>query len=59
MSSEKVAHIGLEKALAGKTLIIPGLVNKFFAFFPRLFPSSWMVKIAGWGMNLAVKQTKN
>ncbi|MFL5783268.1 MAG: SDR family NAD(P)-dependent oxidoreductase [Bacteriovoracaceae bacterium] len=59
MSSEKVARIGLEKALAGKTLIIPGLVNKFFAFFPRLLPSSWMVKIAGWGMNLAVKQTKN
>jgi short-subunit dehydrogenase len=59
MSSEKVARIGLEKAFAGKTVIIPGLVNKLFALFPRLFPSSWVVKIAGWGMDLAVRQTKN
>ena len=58
MSSEVVARIGLEGAFRGKTVVIPGLVNKLFAFFPRLIPSGWMVKISGWGMNLAVKETK-
>ncbi len=57
MSSERVAHIGLEGALRGKTVIIPGLINKLFAFFPRLIPSKWNVKIAGWGMDLAVRET--
>ena len=58
MSSESVARIGLEGAFRGKTVIIPGLVNKFFSFFPRLIPSKWNVKLAGWGMNLAVKETQ-
>ncbi len=58
MSSEKVARIGLEGAFRGKTVIIPGLINKMFAFLPRLIPSSWNVKLAGWGMNLAVKETR-
>jgi uncharacterized protein len=58
MSSESVARAGLEGALRGKVIVIPGLVNKLFAFFPRLIPSGWMVKISGWGMNLAVKETK-
>lgn len=57
MSSEKVAKIGLEGALSGKTVIIPGIMNKVFAFFPRLIPTSWNVKLAGWGMNLAVRET--
>ncbi len=57
MSSEKVARIGLEGALRGKLVIIPGIMNKIFAFFPRLIPSSWNVKLAGWGMDLAVKET--
>lgn len=57
MSSEKVARIGIEKALAGKVVIIPGLLNKLFAFFPRLIPSLWNVRVAGWGMNLAVRES--
>ncbi len=57
MSSEKVARIGLEGALKGKAVVIPGLTNKLFSFFPRFIPSSWNVKLAGWGMNLAVKET--
>lgn len=57
MSSEKVARIGLEGALRGKTLIIPGFLNKLFAFFPRFIPSSWNVKLAGWGMDFAVRET--
>lgn len=57
MSSERVARIGLEGALRRKTVIIPGFINKLFAFFPRLIPSKWNVKIAGWGMNLAVRET--
>lgn len=58
MSSEKVARLGLEKSLRGKVVIIPGLMNKIFSFFPRLIPTGWNVKIAGWGMNLAVRETK-
>ena len=57
MSSEIVAKTGLEGALRGKSVIIPGLMNKVFAFFPRLIPSSWNVKLAGFGMNLAVTET--
>jgi short-subunit dehydrogenase len=57
MASEKVARIGLEGALSGKTVIIPGLVNKLFAFFPRFIPTKWNVKLAGWGMNLAIKES--
>ena len=57
MSSEKVARIGLSGALSGKAVIIPGLMNKLFAFFPRLIPTSWNVKLAGWGMDMAVKET--
>lgn len=57
MASHKVARIGLDGALRGKTIIIPGLVNKIFAFFPRLIPSKWNVKIAGWGMDFAVRET--
>lgn len=57
MSSAKVARIGIEGALAGKVVVIPGFMNKLFAFFPRLIPSLWNVKLAGWGMNLAVKET--
>lgn len=56
MSSEKVARIGLEGALRGKVVIIPGLMNKLFSLFPRLIPSGWNVKLAGWGMNLAVSE---
>ncbi len=58
MSSDKVALLGIEGAIRGKTVMIPGLVNKIFAFIPRLIPTSWNVKIAGWGMDLAVKETK-
>lgn len=57
MSSEKVARIGLEGAMKGKRVIIPGVMNKLFAFFPRLIPTSWNVKIAGWGMDLAVRES--
>lgn len=58
MSSEKVARIGLQGAFRQKTVIIPGLMNKIFAFFPRLIPSTFNVKLAGWGMDLAVRETE-
>lgn len=58
MSAEIVARAGLEGALKGRIVVIPGLMNKLLAFFPRLISSKWNVKIAGWGMNLAVRETK-
>lgn len=57
MSAEVVAKAGLDGALRGRAVVIPGLMNKLFAFFPRLIPTSWNVKLAGWGMNLAVKES--
>lgn len=57
MPSMRVAQIGLQGALRGKAVIIPGLMNKIFSIFPRFIPSGWNVKLAGWGMNLAVKET--
>lgn len=57
MTAATVARIGLEGALQGKVVIIPGFMNKIFAFFPRLMPSSWSVRLAGWGLEMAVKET--
>ena len=38
MPSEKVAKIGIDKALKGKLIIIPGVLNKSVRFFSKILP---------------------
>lgn len=38
MSSEKVAQYGVDKALKGKLIIVPGFTNKCVRFFSKIFP---------------------
>lgn len=38
MSSEKVAKYGIDKALKGKLIIVPGFLNKCVRFFSKIIP---------------------
>ena len=38
MLSEKVAKYGIDKALKGKLIIIPGILNKSVSFFSKILP---------------------
>lgn len=46
MSAAKVAEIGFSGMLKGKTIVIPGLINKLLAFSVRLGPRSVATAIA-------------
>ncbi len=41
--ADKVAQIGWNGALRGKPVIVPGLINKIFAFLPRISPRFMVV----------------
>lgn len=41
--ADKVAQIGWDGALRGKAVIVPGLMNKVFAFLPRISPRFMVV----------------
>ncbi len=45
MASAKVAKIGIDKMLANKLIIIPGIMNKLGIFFMRFIPYKWQLKI--------------
>jgi short-subunit dehydrogenase len=46
MSPAKVAEIGFSGLLKGKTIVIPGLINKLLAFTVRLAPRRVVTAIA-------------
>lgn len=46
MSSEKVAKYGIDKALKGKLIIIPGILNKSVRFFSKIIPDSILEEAA-------------
>ena len=46
MPSEKVAKYGIDKALKGKLIIIPGLLNKSVRFFSKVVPDSVLEEVA-------------
>lgn len=46
MTPEKVAKIGLE-ALGKKSTVVPGFLNKFYAWQNRLIPRSFPVNLFG------------
>lgn len=46
MASEKVAKYGIDKALKGKLIIIPGFLNKCVRFFSKIMPDSILEEVA-------------
>ena len=46
MSSEKVAEYGINKALKGKLIIVPGFLNKCVRFFSKVVPDSVLEECA-------------
>lgn len=45
-SSEKVAKYGIDKALKGKLIIVPGFLNKCVRFFSKLIPDCILESVA-------------
>ena len=45
--ADKVAQIGWDGMMRGKAVIVPGLVNKVFAFLPRISPRFMVVWVTG------------
>lgn len=56
MSARAVARAGIDGALRGKAVIVPGVFNKLSCWLPRFLPSSWSIGLADWGMRLAVTE---
>lgn len=46
MPSEKVAKYGIDKALKGKLIIIPGILNKSVRFFSKVVPDCILEEVA-------------
>ena len=46
MPSEKVAKYGIDKALKGKLIIIPGFLNKCVRFFSKIMPDCILEEVA-------------
>lgn len=46
MSSEEVAKYGIDKALNGKLIIIPGFLNKCVRFFSKIIPDCILEEVA-------------
>ena len=46
MSSEEVAKYGIDKALNGKLIIIPGFLNKCVRFFSKIVPDCILEEVA-------------
>jgi len=54
-SPKEVVRVAL-RSLGNKATVIPGFINKFYAWENRLIPRSWPVKLFGW---LIVNAFKN
>lgn len=56
MKPERAARVGLE-ALGKKPTVVPGLLNKFYAWENRLIPRSWPVSLFGFLIRRAQVQS--
>jgi len=56
-SPKRVAHVGIN-ALGHKTTVVPGLLNKFYAWENRLIPRTWPVNLFGFLIRHAYKKDK-
>jgi len=55
-SPDEVVHIAL-RSLGKKATVIPGFINKFYAWENRLIPRSWPVKLFGFLIKNALDMT--
>jgi short-subunit dehydrogenase len=45
---EDVAHNTIKRALAGKSLYIPGILNQTLSFLGKIIPRSWVAAVVYW-----------
>jgi len=50
---EDVARNTIDHALAGKSIYVPGILNRVFSFFGRIIPRSWVAAVVYWRWNNA------
>ena len=50
---EEVARNTIDRALAGKSLYIPGVLNRMLSFLGRIIPRSWVAAVVYWRWNNA------
>jgi len=46
MDAKSVAQIGYKGLMKGKTLVVPGLINKILVYLVRLFPRDLVTRVA-------------
>lgn len=56
MSAEAVAKIGIKGMLRGKTIVVPGGINKLAVFLPRFAPMGLSLSIADITMKRSVRE---
>ena len=56
MNSQQVVRSGIKAMLRGKTILVPGIVNKLACFFPRFLPRWLGIFLAYQSMNRAVEK---
>jgi short-subunit dehydrogenase len=44
----RVARAGIDGALAGRRLVVPGVLNRLTPLLPRFLPRSWVPKLVAW-----------
>jgi len=45
---EEVARNTIDRALAGKCLYVPGILNRMLSFFGKIIPRSWVAAVIYW-----------
>lgn len=45
---ERVARNTIDRALAGKSIYVPGKLNQILAFFGKIIPRSWVAAVVYW-----------
>jgi short-subunit dehydrogenase len=58
MSADEVARQAIAGMLAGRSIVVPGWLNKIACFLPRLIPTGWAIAAAGMAMKNSVNQVK-
>jgi len=48
VAPDRVARAGIDGALHGRRLVIPGLVNRVTPLLPRFLPRRWVPKLVAW-----------
>jgi hypothetical protein len=48
---ESIARNTIDRALAGKSIYIPGILNRTLSFFGKIIPRSWVAAMIYWRWN--------